>query len=304
MKKNLHIIIISVLFSVVLWGSISLSDDYYATVELPLRLINFPEGFTTGSDIPETISIKVKGRGWKLVSMSLGSESDFRVSVNSDTGWKTASLPNYLSDNNWLSSDMQVIDIIPDSIAFYIEPVINRTLPVSPELDLKFRSGYGLATPVKIIPDSVEVYGPKSKLQKLTSVSTESITLPDLDRYTQQYVNLQGTRGMVYENNQVSVILDVQRIVDKQFDDIKIEVSGVPPDKEVILLPNRISIGLQGGIEILGKLKNSDFIANLQFNAIVMDTIGSVKPSVDVPDNTRLLYIKPERLRYVIKEFD
>ena len=55
MKKNLHIIIIAFLFSVILWVSISLSNDYYATFEIPLKLVNFPSGFATGTPLPEKV---------------------------------------------------------------------------------------------------------------------------------------------------------------------------------------------------------------------------------------------------------
>ena len=61
MKKNLHIIILSVIFSAILWISISLSNDYYATVNVPLKLINFPTGYSTASSLPEDISVKLKG---------------------------------------------------------------------------------------------------------------------------------------------------------------------------------------------------------------------------------------------------
>jgi hypothetical protein len=35
----------------------------------------------------------------------------------------------------------------------------------------------------------------------------------------------------------------------------------------------------------------------------VIDTLGSVIPRLSYPENTQLIFTKPERLRYVIKKF-
>ena len=114
MKKNLHIIIISFIFSVILWVSISLSNDYYATFDVPIKLVDFPSGYTTGSPLPESVSVKLKGKGWKLIAVDLGSESDYVIPVGKDTGKRNINLYNYLVENQWLSSDIEVINISPD----------------------------------------------------------------------------------------------------------------------------------------------------------------------------------------------
>ena len=71
MKKNFYIIFISFLFSIILWVSISLSNDYYTTIEAPVKIIDFPSGYSSGSSMPEKISIKVKGKGWKLIALNI-----------------------------------------------------------------------------------------------------------------------------------------------------------------------------------------------------------------------------------------
>ena len=125
MKKNLHIIVISVIFSIILWVSISLSNDYYATFQIPIKLVDFPNGFATGTPLPEDISVKLKGKGWKLITAELGSESDYIIPVGKKVGKRTINLYNYLVENQWLSSDVEVINILPDTLSFFVEK--NRT---------------------------------------------------------------------------------------------------------------------------------------------------------------------------------
>ncbi|HEY6627119.1 MAG TPA: hypothetical protein VIZ21_09200, partial [Ignavibacteriaceae bacterium] len=108
MRKKLNIFIASVIFAVILWGSISLSDIFYTNVDVKLTLTNFPQGYTTGSLLPEKIQLRVKGQGWRLVSINVGPETEFRVSVGGDSGMNNLNLYNYLESNRWLLSDVEI----------------------------------------------------------------------------------------------------------------------------------------------------------------------------------------------------
>ncbi len=303
MKKNLHIIIISLLFSIILWISISLSSDYYTNLDIPVKLIDFPSGYSTGSLTPQSVSVKIRGKGWKLITFYLSSADYFLVPVGTRIGKRSVRLSNYLVDNQWLTSDLDVSSISPDTLSFIVEKTISRKLPISPDLNYVFRSGYGLASPISINPDSTIVTGPATYVEKLTSIPTKAIEFENLETLITRRVPLKKIFGMEYNDNSVQVTLDVQKIVDKNFDNLLVNVVDVPKDRSVLLMPNRISIGVRGGIDVLGKLDTTKFNAYVNYREVVLDTLGSVVPHIDMPENTTLLFIKPDRLRYIIKKF-
>lgn len=304
MKKNLHIVIISLFFSFLLWGSISLSKDYYITVEFPLKVINFPDGYSSGTKLPERISAKIRGDGWKLVAVNLGAESEYIISAGNDTGRKYINLFNSLSENQWLSSDMEVLDLNPDTLSLYIEKVREKKVKIEPNFNMDFKPGYGLATELDIFPDSTIVSGPASFLKNINSIPTENIQLTELDSRVVDQVTLKAYPGMTYDANYVTINLDVQKIVDKNFDNLLVTVIDIPGDREVVLLPNRISVGVRGGINILGKLNEEEIKTYVYYRDVVLDTLGSVAPHVEIPPNISLDYTKPERLRYIIKKYN
>jgi len=302
-NKKLNIFISSVIFAIILWGSISLSDSYYTNIEVKLTLTNFPKGYTTGSQLPKNIKLRVRGEGWRLVSINVGPETEFRVSVSGDSGKQNISLYNYLETNRWLLSDVDIINLYPDSISFYVERTISKKLPVISGLHLEFKPGYGLASEIKINPDSVIVNGPLSHLRSRKEIKTTTMPLGLLDSKTSAEVNLDKIPGYEYSTNMVDVVLDVQRIVDKQFDDISVDVIDIPRGREVVLLPNKVNINIRGGIEILGKLIPEQFHAFVKYQTLVQDTTGSVIPEIILPKNVTLQFAKPDRLRYVIRSF-
>ncbi len=303
MKKNLHIVVLSVIFSIILWISISLSNDYYATVNVPVKLVNFPIGYSTASNIPDFISVKLKGKGWKLLGVNLSTKSDYTISVE-DSGKINVNLYNFLGENQWLSSDIEVIDMTPDTLSFYVEKDYMRKVAIIPDLDLAYKPGYGLASPIKITPDSTTLYGPKSVVRNLTFVYTKRQSFGKLDDQTTGQVSLEDLPGVIYKDREVQVNLDVQKIVDKNFEGIDVNIVDQPIDRDVVLLPNKISVGVRAGIEILGKMSRDKIKAYVNYRDIVLDTLGSIPPKIELPENTELEFTKPERLRYIIKKFN
>lgn len=303
MKKNIHIVIVSLIFAVILWASVSLSNDYYSTIRMPVRIINFPEGYTTGTKLPDEISVRLKGQGWKLLSVTLSSDVEYYLNAGADSGRKFLNLHNFITDNPWISSDIQVIDINPDTLSFNVEKIESKKVAILPNILTEFKTGFGLAYPLTISPDSVNVFGPRSTLRNLRAVLTEEKKFEGLDKTVKERVNLISIPGIQYENSFVNVNLDVQRIVDRTIDDLLIEVLNVPVDRDVVLLPNKISISVRGGIEILGRLTSDDFRPYVLYRDIVLDTLGSIQPVIEFPENVSLISSKPERLRYIIKKF-
>ena len=303
MKKKIPIIAVAIIFSIILWGTISLSEEYYSDVEIPLKITDFPKDYTISSEIPERMTIKLKGFGWKLFSLNVGQDVSYNISVKGDSGFINIKLIDYLTDNRWVISELEVIDIIPGSLSFLVERRTEKKVPIVANLNLDFKAGYGLATDIELKPDSVLVNGPISVINSLTELRTKEIVLSSLDKKTIENTGFIDLPGSIYGTDFATVTLDIQRIVDKQFDEIIVEVLDVPPDRDVVLLPNKVSFGVRGGIDILGKLDKGQFEAFVFYRHVVLDTLGNVNPQVRLPENTNLIYLKPERLRYVIKKF-
>ena len=183
------------------------------------------------------------------------------------------------------------------------EKIISKKLPVVPDLNLEFKPGYGLAEDILVNPDSVIAYGPLSVLKEMRELKTETKSFISLDSKLETTARISALSGFTYNADLINLTLDIQKIVDKQFDDIPVEVLDIPSDKEVLLLPNKIGISARGGIEVLGKLKQNQFRAYVHYGDVVLDTTGSVSPVIEKPENITIQFLKPERLRYIIKSF-
>lgn len=304
MPKNLIIIFLSVLFSIILWTFVSLSNDFSTEIILPVRFSNIPEGFVPNSISIDQVNVKVKGSGWNILTTLLSPQKDFFIDASKNTPKKNSlELKSFGQDNAWLTSKLQILEIKPDTISFSFEKVGYAKLKVVPNLQLEFKSGYGLASEIKVIPDSIFLSGPINQVNTLTEIPTELLHLRDLNEKTTKVVGLKKIPGLTMEENTVTINLDVQRIVEHNFEDVIVRITDIPIDRDVILLPNKITVQLRGGIDFLGRLDRDSIHASIPYRDIVLDTLGSIKPILTLPKYTTLVSVKPERLNYIIKKF-
>jgi YbbR domain-containing protein len=303
MKKNINIIFISIIFSVILWISISLSNEYYTSINVHLKIIDIPEGYTTASKLPDYVNIKLKGNGWRMAAASLGSEYEFTISAKNDSGKIFANLFSSLNENRKLTDESQIISISPDTVSFRIEKIASKKMKIIPRINITFKNGCGFAEPTYVYPESTIVYGPWSILKDMDHISTENISISNADSRINQKISLLDYRGLTYDINTAFIYINIQKIVDKNFDDLPVRINDIPNDRDVIFLPNKISIGVRGGVDILGKVTEDQFKISINYRNIVSDTLGSVMPNIETPKGLYLIYNKPERLRYIIKKY-
>ena len=305
MKKNLSVIFLSIAFSVILWVSISLSNDYNTNLLLPIKFFNVPEGYVPASPSANKIIVKVRGKGWNLITAKIAAQNDYYVDAGNELKSKQVlDLRHFEAENTWLTSKFQILEITPNTISFSFEKIGYAKLKIAPNLQLDFKTGYGLATDVVVLPESTIVSGPIQKVSEMVEIPTQLLKINDLNEKTERIVELNNPSGLSCEVQTATIFLDVQRIVENSFDGINVRVFDIPSDRDVVLLPNQINISLRGGIDVLGKMEKDKIKATVYYRDVVLDTIGSVAPKLDIPVHTELVYIKPERLKYIIKKFN
>lgn len=273
-------------------------------MEMDVQVINQPTGYSCGFIDPETISVKLKAKGWQLLSLKLDANNYFLVSADNDSGLKKIDAFNEISENTWISSGINVLEVFPRNVTFNVDRIKYKKVKIIPNANIDFSEGYGLATPIIVYPDSIIIAGPKGILDTLQSVKTSLVELSSLDNPTKFITEINSMKGFEYERKNVELTFDVQRIVEKTFSDIKVVINGIPDDRDIVLIPNTIECSLRGGISILGKLNSDQISASVFYSQIVYDSTGTIQPRIIIPENTELVFTKPARLNYIIKKFE
>ena len=173
---NLSLQLLALFLALVVWFVVSaprreaVSERAFAA---PLSLVRMPRNLVITTPVPDTVSVRLRGRVSDLRSLS---SQNLEVTV--DLGWAQPGevtitlLPQALN----LPPRVEVVSIDPNKVKFRVEPLRQRAVRIRPFLVGSPPSGYVAGDPT-VYPDQALVSGPASQIRNLSEVATERIIM-------------------------------------------------------------------------------------------------------------------------------
>ncbi|MCX6168183.1 MAG: CdaR family protein [Ignavibacteriales bacterium] len=303
MKKKIITISVISFFSIGLWVYVSLSNVFVTTIKVPINITDLPKNYSLGNSSVSEVYIQVKGKGWELAKLILGPEVDFDISAHRRIGHRKNDLNDLIEANAWLTSSFQVLEITPSQIEYDIEKVGSKTVKLIKNFKLDFKPGYGPSSKIKIVPETVEISGPANLLRNTDSIKTEYKKIPDVSENVKFDLKIEAPDGITVSTKICTIELEVQKIVDKTFENIVVETRNVPPSKDLILFPGKINVVIRGGINKLGRLTNDSIKAYVDYWSALREEKGTIEPIIELPQFTTHVSTIPNKLEYIIKQY-
>ncbi len=303
MKKKIITISVISFFSVGLWVYVSLSNVFVTTIKVPINITDLPKNYSLGNSSVAEVFIQVKGKGWDLAKLMLEPEVNFDISAHRRIGHRKNDLSDLIQANTWLTSSFQVLEISPAQIEYDIEKVGSKTVKLIKNFKLEFKPGYGPSSRIKVDPEMVEISGPANLLHNTDSIKTEYKEILDVSDNLKFNLKIEPPEGITASVNTCTIELEVQKIVDKTFENIVVETRNVPPSKDLILFPGKINVVLRGGINKLGRLTNDSIKAYVDYWSALREEKGTIEPIIELPQFTTHVSTIPNKLEYIIKQY-
>ncbi|MDH7603509.1 MAG: CdaR family protein [Melioribacter sp.] len=303
MKNKIIPITFIIIFSLILWGSVTLSEYYVEIITVPVELIDLPQNYSPNYISDPEITLKVKAKGWELAKLILTGEHSFYVSAHHRIGKFRVDLRNEIENNLWLTSAFNVLEISPPIFEYEIDKTVTKKVSIKPNIKINFAENYDLVSDFVLTPSEVEISGPASILQNINYIETDSVVFNNVNEKIVHEINLKSINGVNFSINKCKIEFDVQKIVERAFDDLFVEIRNVPPSKELNLYPGKVSVILRGGINRLGKLTNDSIKVYVDYWEAIRSEENMIEPVIEIPEFTKLLDVKPKKLEFVIKQY-
>lgn len=302
MKYKAISIITIFIFSVLVWVFVSFSYEYSMHVSVPVVIKNLSKNSQVSLIKPSKINVLLKGKGWQLIQYSFGNVQNYVIDVQKSHNITKLVTKKYLSNNDWLTSNVEVISIDPEIIKIKVEKEYSKKVKIYPDINPIFKEGYGLVSEIICNPDSVLIFGPWSKTILIDQIKTEKTKLDNVESSQSLILKLLKPEYISLEKEETEVTFSVDRIVDKRFDNVEIQKINVPANHELILYPSRIAVVLKGGIQKLANLKSEDIHAVIDYNQAVADSVGALEPTINIEKYFKIIDIIPNKIKYIIKQ--
>ena len=142
-------------------------------VETSLTLVNVPQDMVITSDVPASLSLRVRGALSRL--RALDAAQTGVVLDLSRAGEGDLELP-VLVEDVVVPAGVDVVAVTPPQVVLRLERVVQQRLPILPRVAGQPASGMAVG-PVSVQPTTALVSGPRHQLAALQGVVTDPVTI-------------------------------------------------------------------------------------------------------------------------------
>lgn len=292
------------MLSVVLWLSLNFNQVYEIEKTVPVNF-RVSKPYSVSGNIPLNLEVKFRGVGWNLMRLftSLNLEFNYEVSAKKKENF-TILTKDYLRANLDLSQNLDIISVYPETLFVKVDMYEEKYVKLLPHMQINCREGYQVVGQPTLQPDSLKIGGSIELLRNINHLNTKYIVFDNVNAGISRNIFVSDSLSNLLwlSQNEVKLNVSIELTAEKDFENIEIKVPNVPDDKEVLLIPQNVTVQLKGGVNQLAQIENSRIIAKVDYYKILSDTTGSVVPYFDIPPGCVVIAVKPDIIQYVIKK--
>jgi hypothetical protein len=201
-----------------------------------------------------------------------------------------------------IGSEVEIVDVLPDTIFFRFSEMVKRKLPVEPTLTIKTEQQYILSDHIMISPDSVIANGPAKVIDTMPAVYTESISIENLADTLERDINLRPCKYVTFEPLSVHIVIPVERFTEVTID-IPIRVKNISGEYFLKTFPTSVKVTCHVALSKYSMVKPDMFKAEVDYLSVHSSIDNKLKVTLaDYPDFIELIDYKPKNVDYLIEK--
>src|SRR5438876_652709 len=165
--------LVSLVLAIALWMAVSNRASSEIGLDVPLEYRNIPPQLEITGDMTNSVQVRLRGSSNVIKDVTAKDVATTVDLSNMRTGEKIVALS---PQNVQAPFGAEVIRVNPSSVRFMLERTIAKTVQIVPTILGQPPEGYEIGR-VLLNPSEIEVEGPESRVNTLTSIATVPIRL-------------------------------------------------------------------------------------------------------------------------------
>ncbi|CAL2107403.1 conserved hypothetical protein [Tenacibaculum sp. 190524A02b] len=308
MKKAINIpktFIGFLITSLLFWLLMNLSKTYTTEISVPVSYTNLGLDKVLLEKPQEKLALQVKGTGFKLINIGF---SNHQINFDLKNLKKTSKNNYYLLSNSFsnqiqkqLKSGISLITSLQDTLKFKIGNLSTKKVPLSPDLNINYKKGYNIASPIKITPDSIALSGSTEALNEIHNVLTEKVNLVDLDANFSKKVNLILPNTNIKSKQKEAVItFKVEKFTEGKLT-IPIIIKNSPKSEKINIFPKTVDITYKIGLKNFSKVNKKSFSVYCDYKQSLNNNLTYLVPILESKtDLVSSIRMTPNKIDFLI----
>lgn len=297
--------------SFIIWLLNAMGKNYTSIIDYPVAYTNFPDELVFIGELPDKLNLRVDAVGYSLFRYKLIGRPEpitFNVSsfamsrVGNDTT-RTYILTRYIRDqvSRQLPSELQLLDIKPDSLLFRFARMKSKMVPVESSLIFEVDKQFTVKDKVILTPDSLLISGPDFMIDTISSIKTKDTNLGQLTKSFSGKVELSGLENISMGTVEVDCLIELERFTEVQFY-IPLEAVNLPDTMNIQTFPSRVKVICNVGLSQYDRIDKNMFRATVDYTNIVAGNNRLQVNLLNIPLYVRSFDYNPRTVEYLLSE--
>lgn len=252
-------------------------------------------------DPPKEIRVSLKRKGWDLLwKKTVHIDLEINEQDNGTVIFPNGQIRQHVADIFGMRPD-EVGLLGNEQISVQLEERAVTSLPIDVLTDIRFAKNFQLATPVRINPTTVRVSGPKTLIQRLQGIKTDTLRFENVGEKMTGRVNIKPHPLLSFSQTQVEVAVFGEQFTEKTMY-ITVAIKNAPAQMRIF--PNKVRLSCIVGLSRYNLINANDFYVEVDLKNTSLNTANNTLPIsiVNVPDSVKNVKCSPNAVEFYFEK--
>lgn len=303
LNKEFLIFLFFLALSGAFWLMMTLNETMEREYKIPMRLVGTPRNAVITGDLPDTVRITVRDKGFTLITYAFR-PLNFKFNNYADETEGQGVIPVADVQKQILSQlygSSKLLQVKPGKFDFYFTYGASKKVPVVFRGKITTNKSYYLAH-TEFYPSMVTVYANKQQLDKLQTVEIEPFNYRNLQDTIRQAVKIRKIRGVkiVPPTVRLSVYPDV---LTEEAIEVPITAINMPPGMVLRTFPSKVTVRFTIGASLFRTIKPSLFKVVVDYEELAANPSDKCTLQLrSVPRSVSKASLEIDRVDYLLEQ--
>jgi hypothetical protein len=220
-----------------------LSQTYVYKLAIPVKYTDLPKQILKENLPKDTLKVKISASGYQIIKLYINRPS-FEISVNDyqltkNKIWKPDNFRNLINEK--IGVENMLISIEPAQLSFDLNNIFKKYVKIRNKVTINYKQGYKNVNNVKIIPDSIWVFGKQKLIDSLQYIATEAENIDQVNSDIYRQITLDFPDGVKSNEQKVFLKAKVAQFIEAETK-LELALVNVPDSIELVLFPKQLTL--------------------------------------------------------------
>ncbi len=307
-NRKINVFFLFLFFAFIILIFTKLSKEYTNTVTFNINKTNIPQESIVLNDSSAKLNITLKTHGFKWLTYYFNKPKitiDFtRDVIKKDSTFIWSKSKAYLLASTQFGKQVELLNISPDTLIFRFDTNLVKKVPVLFNSNIKFNSGFDIAEPYIITPDSIEVIGPHVLVSQINNVETELVKMDDIKSDINKVVKLklpENSNDLKFSDKTIHLTANVEKFTEGTLK-VPITIKNGPKNKTLKYFPKTVNVIYYTSLKNFKTVEAKDFKIECDFSKISNNQTFLLPELARFPETVKHAKINQQHIEFIIIE--